>query len=468
MNCKLKTVFVLIVSLCIGVTIYTRYNKNVLAYDFASDESYYAAVCKGYISDEDTRDMCEEYRVYLQNKINDAMNSADAIQKEINGIQGDLNALSSKSKDFKAKIATLEANISEVQSAINELDANIKKLDIEIVKKEENIDKRKELIKERMIEQQVRVNTNQYIDFIMGATDLADLIQRSSSLQRFTEYDNELIDSLHDDMEALEADKAEQNRMKDTQELQKQNLQADLNQVEALHNANLQLMAIYESKKGDLLSKKNAAQAAADTAIENMPSYIFGEGGENAPEIGDTGFINPIPGSYRSAGTWYYPASFGGGLHLGLDRAARIGTPIVAPANAIVLYANNPVGSNSGYLGNWQGTPLGAGNSVLLLMSVEGTTYVMSFAHMSQDMPVKANGWTTVAKGQVFGYVGNSGNTSGPHCHIEMLRLNISVSEAIAYWNANRDWQFGTGWSTPANSSSIATKIQPESIFGWN
>lgn len=467
MNKKIKFTISMLVVICIALTIYVGIDKDVLAYDFASNESYYASVCKGYISDTETRDMCEEYRVYLQNKINNAINSADKIQSEINGIQNDLDALSAKSKDYKTQINNLEANISEVQSAINTLDANIAKLDVEIDKKIVNIEKRKELIRERMIEQQVRVNTNQYIDFIMGATDLADLIQRSSSLKRFTEYDNELIDLLHEDMEALENDKKEQNRMKETQELQKQNLQADLNQVELLNNANLQLMAIYESKKGDLLAQKNAAQSAADTAIENMPSYIFGDGG-NVPEIGDNGFLDPIPGSYRSAGTWYYPASFGGGLHLGLDRAASIGTPIKAPANAVVLYANNPAPTNGGYLGNWVGTPFGGGNTVSLLMNVNGVTYAMNFYHMSQNMPVKANGWTTLTKGQVFGYVGNSGNTSGPHCHIEVLRLNLSVTEAVAYWNSHRDWMWGTSWNAPADSSSIATKIQPESIFGWN
>ena len=97
-------------------------------------------------------------------------------------------------------------------------------------------------------------------------------------------------------------------------------------------------------------------------------------------EIG--ALMMPVRGGSVSAGTWYYP---GGGVHLGLDMAAPIGTQIVAPADGIILYANNSVATNGGYLGNWSGYPVGGGNSIHMLTQAGGTTYAISFFHMSQE-----------------------------------------------------------------------------------
>lgn len=62
-----------------------------------------------------------------------------------------------------------------------------------------------------------------------------------------------------------------------------------------------------------------------------------------------SGFINPVPAGRTSAGTWAYP---GGGLHLGMDRAAPVGSELVAPASGLIIFASNTQPSNSGFLGN--------------------------------------------------------------------------------------------------------------------
>ena len=151
--------------------------------------------------------------------------------------------------------------------------------------------------------------------------------------------------------------------------------------------------------------------------------------------------------------------------------AAPIGTPIVAPASGIILYANNPVSSNSGYLGNWSGYPAGGGNTIHMLTQVGKTTYAISFFHMSQEGFAVSAG-TQVKKGQTLGLTGNSGNTSGPHCHIEVINLgNMSVSSAISQFRSSADFAWGCGWGNGALSrtcgaSGAPCRERPENIFG--
>ena len=58
---------------------------------------------------------------------------------------------------------------------------------------------------------------------------------------------------------------------------------------------------------------------------------------------------------------------------------APVGTAVVAPASGVILYAAAPVGSNSGYLGNWTGYPAGGGNTIQMLCNVNGTLYAVKF-----------------------------------------------------------------------------------------
>lgn len=109
-----------------------------------------------------------------------------------------------------------------------------------------------------------------------------------------------------------------------------------------------------------------------------------------------TGFVSSNFGGRKSP--------FGGNVqfHKGLDISNRIGTPIIAPAEGTVVLA----------------APDGAyGNSVEIN---HGGGIVTKYAHM-QRYVVKQGQW--VKKGEVIGYVGMTGRTTGPHLHYE-VRLN--------------------------------------------
>ena len=152
------------------------------------------------------------------------------------------------------------------------------------------------------------------------------------------------------------------------------------------------------------------------------------------------------------------------------NRAVSVGTPIYAPADGLIVWAANPADTSGGYLGNWEGYPYGAGNNVAMLVRVNDTTYFVSFSHMAQEgMTVSAG--DSVSQGDVIGLTGNSGNSSGAHCHIEIITLgSMSISEAASQFASSADFAWGCGWSSPStgcdSKGSTPCRERPETLIG--
>ncbi len=104
-------------------------------------------------------------------------------------------------------------------------------------------------------------------------------------------------------------------------------------------------------------------------------------------------YVRPISGGRRTQGIHGYN---------GVDLAAPVGTKIVASAAGKVI-----VSRSSGYNG-------GYGNYVVV-SHPNGTQTL--YAHMSETAVVVG---AQVAQGQVIGYVGNTGRSTGPHVHFEI------------------------------------------------
>lgn len=179
------------------------------------------------------------------------------------------------------------------------------------------------------------------------------------------------------------------------------------------------------------------------------------------------GWIKPVSGARVSAGTWAYP---GGGLHLGIDYAVAIGTDIVAPANGVILNIAN--GCGTGALGNSCGDAFGgttgSGNAVWMVADVNNHLYGIKILHMLKDSFI-VSASDAVSQGQKIGQSGNSGNSSGPHAHVEVTDLGIDGMDAATFArNWSRDLTFGAGWGagSKCENKTAPCRIRPETVFG--
>ena len=102
-------------------------------------------------------------------------------------------------------------------------------------------------------------------------------------------------------------------------------------------------------------------------------------------------------------------------MHAGLDFAAPQGTPIYATADGNITTAGN---TNNGY-----------GNHVVIN---HGYGYETLYGHMVR---VKARPGQSVKRGEVSGWVGSTGKSTGPHCHYEVHKYGQKINPVYFFYN---------------------------------
>ena len=166
--------------------------------------------------------------------------------------------------------------------------------------------------------------------------------------------------------------------------------QQDLAELSAVEREHLAEMEALQKVSAELTAKIQAAQASGGTG-----------GGPSA-----SGLIWPVLGPVTSPFGWRW-----GRMHEGIDIGASTGTPIRAAAAGTVIYA--------GWLG-------GYGN---LSVIDHGGGIATAYGHQSS---LAAGNGAYVAQGQVIGYVGNTGHSTGPHLHFE-VRVNGVPQDPLGY-----------------------------------
>lgn len=102
-------------------------------------------------------------------------------------------------------------------------------------------------------------------------------------------------------------------------------------------------------------------------------------------------------------------------MHAGLDFAAPQGTPIYATADGKVTTSGN---TSNGY-----------GNHVVIN---HGYGYETLYGHM---VKVKAKPGDPVKRGEVIGWVGSTGKSTGPHCHYEVHKNGQKINPVYFFYN---------------------------------
>ena len=453
---------------CLAVVLFvaTIIPSSLHAESFEGQEAYYTTYCSRPLKTQEDADLCKSFKIWYQQKGEELQNKVDEIINNISSIEGELAAAGRQAEEFRKQIESINEQIAAIEQSIIDIEISIGELEIEIAKKEEDIRIRDQQIKDRMVDLQSYVGVNAYIDIIMGASDLVDLIRRVSVMQDITTYEQDQIAALNIDLEALALDKAESERLKQDLIDNQTMLDSQRTTYQGLKDALDQKMLELQEQNVYLEAQRREASQATDAiinAVANIQDSVF-------VELPSSGSIRvPVNGYYHiSAGTWAYPSS--STMHLGLDFAGAIGTDIVAPASGIILYAANPAPSNGGYLGNMVGWPYGGGNTISMAASVNGRTYMFSFFHLKQD-PWYVNSGDQVIQGQVIAALGHSGNSTGPHLHFEIIDMGeMTVQQVYNSFKGVVDFSGGTGWSmssTCASRGSTPCRMRPEDLLGF-
>lgn len=103
-------------------------------------------------------------------------------------------------------------------------------------------------------------------------------------------------------------------------------------------------------------------------------------------------------------------------MHTGIDFTAPVGTPVYATGDGVVINDNGLGGSGYG----------------LYIIISHGFGYHTLYAHLSK---LVAKPGQKVKRGDIIGYVGNTGSSTGPHLHYEVIKDGVKVNPINYFFN---------------------------------
>jgi len=176
-------------------------------------------------------------------------------------------------------------------------------------------------------------------------------------------------------------------------------------------NDNFQIMyEVFEDDNGKIFETGNIIFADLKLSGKNNALYYFEKKGseghydENGKSVEKALMKTPINGARLSSafGMRKHPIDGFNKMHRGTDFAAPMGTPIMASGSGLITRAR------------WCG---GGGNCIKIK---HNSTYETIYAHMKNFARGIKEG-IRVKQGQIIGYVGSTGKSTGPHLHYEVV-----------------------------------------------
>ncbi|MDE6451851.1 MAG: M23 family metallopeptidase [Odoribacter sp.] len=186
-----------------------------------------------------------------------------------------------------------------------------------------------------------------------------------------------------------------------------------VNKYEALKDMDNAELIINTSKKLDELAKAMYVQSRSYDEIETLAKNKI-DMLASIPAILPVSLKNKKTRFSSSFGYRIHPIYKTVKLHAGMDFSGAVGTPIYATGNGKVVYAE----IHKGY-----------GKTVLI---DHGFNYQTRYAHLN-NYNVKAG--QKVKRGDIIGYMGNTGMSTGPHIHYEVRKNGIAVDPINYYFN---------------------------------
>ena len=366
----------------------------------------------------------------LEAQKNQAQQELEAIRQQIKTNENNIEAAEAQKELYAREQSAIKVQINALNQQIEDLETQIATKEQEITDKQAEIEQKQQEYDTRWAEYKDQIFAMQTLDqggaiaLLSTARNFYQLLTFDQVLQDVSDANTRACEDLENQANQLKEEREQLEQAKadlEAQEAELQNQTTQLNgKVDELA-ANIQAqdssISAAEAKAQALQEAESEAQAKFNKAADELDSYLRSiientkNNYANAPISCSLDFICPLP-SYK-----YISCYYGDGGHKGVDFAAPGGTPIYAVASGVVTVATSHY-SYGNYVMVYHGT------------DDQGNTYATLYAHMNSWPPVSVG--QSVTKGQVIGYVGTTGNSTGNHLHLE-LRVNGARTNPLSY-----------------------------------
>lgn len=338
-------------------------------------------------------------------KYEDQIKELEKTQKEllakIKNIESEASETLENKQYLDSLITTVNSKIQAAEALCSELETQIADTEADIAEHEKLIEASTEKIKERMRANHEEGNAS-YLSVLLGAEGVDDFLSRLEKVNTILEYDKKTLAEYRTEKADLEAKKAELEDSKKLQEDTLATLKSDKAENERLASEAESYFSKLSNDKAAATAEYNKAKAAEEALDAQLQAMLAQIANQNSSQVTAAGeYMWPLPsGGYISC--YFGDTDPGGRPHYAMDIAISAGTPIYASNDGSVVTAT----WHSSY-GNYIVLDHGNGKSTL-------------YAHCSG---LAVSSGQSVSKGQVIGYVGSTGYSTGNHLHFE-FRIN--------------------------------------------
>ena len=363
----------------------------------------------------------------IRSQIKDLKAEKAELQEKINEIRGQYKANENEMVDMVSQKDLIDQEISMLNEQISNINSQIHSYGVLIADKQDELDEAQNRLRDLSEKNKERIQAMEeegsmsYWEVLFKANSFADLLDRLNMIQEIAASDKrrmeelteaaeavvEVQESLNTEKQELESTRLEldetqlllEEKRAEADELLRQliakgeEFQAMLDESEDLQD---ELMAEIAQKEKDLKAAEYREWLATYVPPTTRPNN------DTTPSVqapSSSGWVSPVPYYTLTSpfGMRVHPISGKWKMHNGVDMAAAQGTPIYAAKSGKVTVASYQAG--------------GAGYYVSIN---HGDGFSSVYMHMTHFIVSPGQ---YVNAGQVIGYVGSTGGSTGPHLH---------------------------------------------------
>lgn len=359
-----------------------------------------------------------------QSQIDALEEQRDALRAEREEMQAGIDELESQQADVLQQKAALDAQNEVYRQEIELIEEQVSLYTQLVEQKRQEVELATQAESEQLATYRRHVRAMEengrytYLSILFGSRSLGELMSNLDMIGEIMEADQRSYEQYTAAREQSEQIQAEYETMLTELDSRQSELETEKAALEVQIDEATQMIVELEAQLETdraAYEEQLAKEAALEADIQEMIAEL--ERQEAANSIVSTGtYIWPLPGySPGSAYGWRIHPIWGDRrFHAGEDIGAPMGTPILAADSGLVTVIPD---NGNGY-GNY-------------IMINHGGGRVTLYAHMSGF--AVSNG-ATVTQGQTIGYVGSTGNSTGPHLHFE-VRVNGATTDPKSYFS---------------------------------
>lgn len=373
---------------------------------------------------QDQRSKVRKALAKTKSSIAAAQQDVKAASSSLEESEEKLAAARQKLAYVQGKLAKAKKKDAQIAKALKKAEKALEKAEADVAKGEQDLAEQQRLIGDVGRSAYQQQSNLVSLGVLLGADSISQVAERvqwtelifstsASEMDRLKQLQLEL-EAAEQAREAAKAEVAEQRRQSKAQVAAVKALADDA----AAHKAEVERLVAENKRLRDTALQELEASKEQYEKLEKQEAAItkkiLAEAAKNK-QVNSKGFIRPVnanPGS--PFGMRYHPILHYWRMHWGLDFGAKCGAPLYAMADGKVTQVLKTSQSNG--LGNW---------TVINYGKYKGSNIASGYAHQSKII-VKVG--QSVKQGQVVGYVGTTGLSTGCHLHLQIYKDGVRVN----------------------------------------